>query len=126
MKKLKIKKDDKRVFVSQLFGMSDNISFNLAKEGYNVAKYVPYGPIKDLIPYLIRRADENKSISGQMGRELNNISKELNRRKNNSILNNGFFVIIFQNQFLNAITFCLETPKPSIPSSISSPSFRKI
>ncbi len=82
MKNLKIKKDDKRVFVSQLFGMSDNISFNLAKEEYNVAKYVPYGPIKDLIPYLIRRADENKSISGQMGRELNNISKELNRRKN--------------------------------------------
>ena len=61
--------------------MSDNISYNLAANGFNVAKYVPYGPVKDLIPYLIRRAEENTSIAGQMGRELTNIIKEKKRRK---------------------------------------------
>ena len=61
--------------------MSDNISYNAAIHGYNVAKYVPYGPVKDVIPYLIRRAQENTSISGQMGRELSNILKEKKRRK---------------------------------------------
>ena len=80
--KHKIKKDDKRIYFSQLLGMSDNISYNLAEEGYNVAKYVPYGPVKDLLPYLIRRAEENTSISGQMGRELTNIINEKKRRKN--------------------------------------------
>ena len=60
--------------------MSDNISYNAAKENYNVAKYVPYGPVKDVLPYLIRRAEENTSISGQMGRELKNIIKEKKRR----------------------------------------------
>jgi len=62
--------------------MSDHISFNLSHEGYNVAKYVPYGPVKDVLPYLIRRADENTSVSGQTGRELSLISKERKRRKN--------------------------------------------
>ena len=61
--------------------MSDHISYNAAKEGFNVVKYVPYGPIKELIPYLIRRAEENTSITGQIGRELNNIIREKNRRK---------------------------------------------
>ena len=61
--------------------MSDNISYNLAKANYNVCKYVPYGPIKEVIPYLIRRAEENRSISGQMSRELSNIIKEKKRRR---------------------------------------------
>ena len=77
----KISKNDKRVYFSQLLGMSDNISYNTAKKGYNVAKYVPYGPVRDVIPYLIRRANENTSISGQMGRELSNIIAEQKRRK---------------------------------------------
>jgi len=81
LKKYKIDKNDKRVYLSQLLGMSDNISYNAAIHGYNVAKYVPYGPVKDVIPYLIRRAQENTSISGQMGRELSNILKEKKRRK---------------------------------------------
>jgi proline dehydrogenase len=61
--------------------MSDHISFNLAKEGYNVVKYVPYGPVKSVLPYLIRRAQENTSVKGQTGRELSLITQELNRRK---------------------------------------------
>jgi proline dehydrogenase len=65
---------------SQLLGMSDNITFNLAHAGYHVSKYLPYGPVKDVMPYLIRRAQENTSISGQMGRELSLIRKELKRR----------------------------------------------
>ncbi len=65
---------------SQLFGMSDQITYNLAKAGYNATKYLPYGPVKDVIPYLIRRAQENKSVEGQMSRELNLISKEIKRR----------------------------------------------
>jgi len=72
---------DNRIFFSQLLGMSDHISYNLSKNGYNVAKYVPYGPVKDVLPYLIRRANENTSISGQMGRELSNIIAEKKRRK---------------------------------------------
>jgi proline dehydrogenase len=66
---------------SQLFGMSDNITFNLAKEGFSVSKYLPFGPINDVIPYLMRRAQENSSVSGQTGRELGLIEKELQRRK---------------------------------------------
>lgn len=66
---------------SQLYGMSDNISFNLAHAGYNVAKYLPYGPVKDVMPYLIRRAQENTSVAGQTGRELALINRELKRRK---------------------------------------------
>ena len=61
--------------------MSDHISYNAANKGFNVAKYVPYGPVKDVIPYLIRRAEENTSIAGQIGRELRNIIKEKKRRK---------------------------------------------
>lgn len=81
LEKHNIDKDDDRVYFSQLLGMSDNISYNAAKSGYNVAKYVPYGPVKDVIPYLIRRAEENTSISGQMGRELQNIIIEKKRRE---------------------------------------------
>jgi proline dehydrogenase len=82
LKKNNISNNDNRVYFSQLLGMSDHISYNLAKKGFNVAKYVPYGPIKDVIPYLIRRAEENTAISGQMGRELINIIAEKKRRKN--------------------------------------------
>ncbi|MBL7701158.1 MAG: proline dehydrogenase family protein [Ferruginibacter sp.] len=69
------------VHFSQLYGMSDNITFNLAKAGCSVSKYLPFGPIKDVIPYLMRRAQENSSVSGQTGRELGLIKKELQRRK---------------------------------------------
>lgn len=69
------------VHFSQLYGMSDNITFNLAKAGYSVSKYLPFGPIRDVIPYLMRRAQENTSVSGQTGRELSLINKELQRRK---------------------------------------------
>ena len=72
---------DSRVFFAQLLGMSDNISFNLADAGYNVAKYVPYGPIESVMPYLFRRADENTSIAGQSSREYLLIKKEKERRK---------------------------------------------
>lgn len=68
------------VWFAQLLGMSDHISFNLAKAGYNVAKYVPYGPVKEVVPYLIRRAEENTSVKGQTGRELSLITRELKRR----------------------------------------------
>ena len=69
------------IHFSQLYGMSDNITFNLAKIGCNVSKYLPFGPIRDVIPYLMRRAQENSSMSGQTGRELSLIRKELKRRK---------------------------------------------
>ncbi|HET9055663.1 MAG TPA: proline dehydrogenase family protein [Chitinophagaceae bacterium] len=68
------------VHFSQLYGMSDDITFNLAKSGYGVTKYLPFGPIKDVIPYLMRRAQENSSVSGQTGRELGLIKKEMKRR----------------------------------------------
>lgn len=68
------------VYFSQLLGMSDNLSFNLANANYNVAKYVPYGPIKAVLPYLFRRAQENTAIAGQMSRELSLIVKEKKRR----------------------------------------------
>ncbi len=73
--------DDKRVSFGQLYGMSDNISYNLADAGYNVAKYVPYGPIKASMPYLFRRAEENTSVKGQSSRELTLIEREIARRK---------------------------------------------
>ena len=73
------------VHFSQLYGMSDNITFNLAKSGCSVSKYLPFGPIKDVIPYLMRRAQENSSVSGQTGRELILIKKELNRRANSRL-----------------------------------------
>ena len=72
------------VHFSQLFGMSDNITYNLAQAGCNVSKYVPFGPIKDVIPYLMRRAEENTSVGGQTTRELNLLKKEIERRKLNS------------------------------------------
>ena len=72
--------DDERFWFAQLYGMSDNISFNLANAGYNVAKYLPYGPVKAVLPYLGRRAQENSSVAGQVGREMSLIVKELERR----------------------------------------------
>jgi proline dehydrogenase len=69
------------IHFSQLYGMSDNITFNLAKEGFSVSKYLPFGPIRDVIPYLMRRAQENSSVSGQTGRELALLKRELERRK---------------------------------------------
>ncbi|MFT5668412.1 MAG: proline dehydrogenase [Vicingaceae bacterium] len=80
MKDHQILEDDSRIYFSQLLGMSDHISFNLSKVNFNVAKYVPYGPVREVMPYLIRRADENTSVAGQTGRELNLIRKELDRR----------------------------------------------
>ncbi len=77
-----IEKNDNRIWFSQLYGMSDHISFNLAASGYNVAKYIPYGPVKNILPYLIRRAEENTSIAGQTGRELSLIKSEKKRRQN--------------------------------------------
>ncbi len=81
MKKRNIALNDPRVYFAQLYGMSDHISFNLSREGCNVAKYVPYGPVKDVMPYLFRRAEENTSVAGQTGRELTLLQKEKNRRK---------------------------------------------
>ncbi|MDH6533406.1 proline dehydrogenase [Parabacteroides sp. 52] len=76
-----LKRNDSRVYFSQLLGMSDNISFNLAHEGYNVTKYVPYAPVRDVLPYLLRRAEENTSVAGQTGRELRMLQIEMERRK---------------------------------------------
>ncbi|MBL4594341.1 MAG: proline dehydrogenase family protein [Flavobacteriales bacterium] len=81
MKEHNIDIDDNRIYFAQLLGMSDHISNNMGKGGYNVAKYVPYGPVKDVTPYLIRRAEENTSIAGQTGRELALILSEQRRRK---------------------------------------------
>jgi len=75
-----IEKNDDRVWFSQLLGMSDHLSFNLAAAGYNVAKYVPYGPVKATLPYLFRRAEENTSVAGQAGRELTLLIREIRRR----------------------------------------------
>ena len=80
MEKYGMAKNSVNVYFSQLYGMSDNITFNLAKEGCNASKYLPFGPIKDVIPYLMRRAQENSSVSGQTGRELGLIKKEIQRR----------------------------------------------
>ncbi|WP_299665220.1 proline dehydrogenase family protein [uncultured Polaribacter sp.] len=80
-KKHHISKDDQRLWFGQLYGMSEHISFNLANEGYNVAKYLPFGPVRDVMPYLIRRAEENTSVAGQTSRELNLIKTERKRRK---------------------------------------------
>ncbi len=82
MEKHGMKPDDPRVWFAQLLGMSDHISFNLSRAGYNVAKYVPYGPVSAVMPYLIRRAQENTSVAGQSSRELQLIRKELKRREN--------------------------------------------
>jgi proline dehydrogenase len=74
-------KNDSRIWFGQLYGMSDNISYNLAENGYNVAKYLPFGPVRDVMPYLIRRAEENTSVAGQTSRELNLLKTERDRRK---------------------------------------------
>jgi proline dehydrogenase len=66
---------------SQLYGMSDHITFNLARAGFSVSKYLPFGPLGDVIPYLMRRAQENSSVGGQTGRDLALIKKEMQRRK---------------------------------------------
>ncbi|MES2778268.1 MAG: proline dehydrogenase family protein [Bacteroidota bacterium] len=83
MQQHNIPNNDKRIYFSQLFGMSDHISFNLSSAGYNVAKYLPYGPVESVMPYLFRRAAENTSVKGQSGRELTLINKEVKRRKAN-------------------------------------------
>ncbi|MBP6731518.1 MAG: proline dehydrogenase family protein [Chitinophagales bacterium] len=79
--KKKIDRNSDRILFSQLYGMGDNLTFNLAKLGLHATKYLPYGPVKDVIPYLIRRAQENTSVSGQTTRELSLIKKEIKRRK---------------------------------------------
>ena len=76
-----LRTNDDRIWFGQLYGMSDNISYNLAANGYNVAKYLPFGPVKDVMPYLIRRAEENTSVAGQTSRELAMIKAERDRRK---------------------------------------------
>ncbi|MCW5900376.1 MAG: proline dehydrogenase family protein [Flavobacteriales bacterium] len=76
-----LRHDDRRIWFAQLLGMSDNISYNFAATGYNVAKYVPYGPVREVLPYLIRRAAENTSVKGQTGRELGLLLAERRRRK---------------------------------------------
>jgi proline dehydrogenase len=81
MEKAQLQTNDERIWFAQLLGMSDSISFNLAAAGYNVAKYVPYGPIRETIPYLIRRAEENTSVAGQSSRELELIREEFKRRR---------------------------------------------
>ena len=81
MQKHGILNKDPRIWFGQLYGMSDHISFNLSHLGYNVAKYLPFGPVKDVMPYLIRRAEENTSVAGQTGRELALLKKERKRRK---------------------------------------------
>ncbi len=80
--------DHPHVHFSQLYGMSDNITFNLARAGFSVSKYLPYGPVKHVLPYLIRRSRENSSISGQMGREQRLLKKEILRRKREKAENN--------------------------------------
>ena len=75
-----ISKSDDRFWFAQLYGMSDHISYNLANKGFNVAKYLPYGPVKEVLPYLSRRAQENSSVKGQSSRELTLIRQELKRR----------------------------------------------
>lgn len=81
MKKHNIANNDKRIWLGQLYGMSDNISFNLANLNYNVTKYLPYGPVYEVVPYLIRRANENTSVAGQTNRELDLLERELKRRR---------------------------------------------
>ncbi|BDC99686.1 proline dehydrogenase [Persicobacter psychrovividus] len=81
MQRHNLKDHDPRVCFAQLYGMSDHLSYNLSDHGYNVAKYVPYGPVEKVMPYLFRRAEENTSVAGQSSRELNLIMEELDRRK---------------------------------------------
>jgi proline dehydrogenase len=80
MEKHSVQHSDDRFYFAQLYGMSDNLSFTLAAAGYNVAKYVPYGPVEKVMPYLFRRAQENTSVAGQSSRELSLVKKEMHRR----------------------------------------------
>lgn len=80
MEKHSVQRSDSRVYFAQLYGMSDNLSFALAEHGYNVAKYVPYGPVKHVMPYLMRRAQENTAMAGQSSREFNLVRREMHRR----------------------------------------------
>jgi proline dehydrogenase len=77
--------NDKRVAFAQLYGMSDHITFNLSYSGYYVSKYLPYGPVEKVMPYLIRRAEENSSVADQSNREITNFKTELQRRRNKTI-----------------------------------------
>jgi proline dehydrogenase len=81
MTEKKLANNHPHIYFSQLYGMSDNISFNLANAGYNVSKYLPFGPVESTLPYLARRAEENTAIAGQMSKELETIVKERKRRK---------------------------------------------
>jgi len=81
IEKHNLERNDIRIWFGQLYGMSDHISYNSAKEGYNVAKYLPFGPVRDVMPYLIRRAEENTSVAGQTNRELELLKRERERRK---------------------------------------------
>jgi proline dehydrogenase len=81
MQKEALSSNDGRIWFGQLYGMSDNISYNLAANKFNVAKYLPFGPVRDVMPYLIRRAQENTSVAGQTSRELSLIKTERDRRK---------------------------------------------
>ncbi|MGH1334868.1 MAG: proline dehydrogenase family protein [Aureispira sp.] len=81
MEKANIPKEHRHLTFSQLYGMSDNLTFNLAKTGYNVSKYIPYGPVGDVIPYLIRRAQENSAVNGEVSRELDLLQQEISRRR---------------------------------------------
>ena len=82
MRQLNVDHNDKRMWFGQLYGMSDNISYNLSKHNYNIAKYLPFGPVYDVVPYLIRRAEENTSVAGQTNRELDLLESEIKRRRN--------------------------------------------
>ncbi|MGC4129576.1 MAG: proline dehydrogenase family protein [Bergeyella sp.] len=82
MKAQNLANDSDKIHFGQLYGMSDNITYYLGDKKYNTCKYLPYGPVKDVVPYLTRRAEENTSVAGQTGRELSLIKKELERRKN--------------------------------------------
>ena len=81
IKENNLQKDDKRIWSSQLYGMSEHISFNLAADGFNAVKYVPYGPVKFVLPYLMRRVEENTSVKGQTSRELSLLKDERKRRR---------------------------------------------
>jgi proline dehydrogenase len=81
MKDKKLPNNYPSIYMAQLYGMSDNLSFNIAKAGYNIAKYLPYGKVRNVLPYLVRRAEENSAIAGQTTRELIMLKQELKRRK---------------------------------------------
>ena len=93
VKQNNILNSDKRIYFSQLFGMSDNITSILAENKFNVAKYLPYGPVKDLILYLTRRAEENKSIKGQMNRELLQLKRKFLIERFFNFRNKRFFIL---------------------------------